>query len=63
MTHDPVSYLIHLIPGGIQIPFDHITLESLASDADFNIGITLPLHQPHHFVLGNQTLRPYQVDP
>ena len=58
-----MSYLIHLIPVGVEGPFDHITFEGLTSDADFNIGVTLSLHKPHHFVLSNHILSPHQMDP
>lgn len=53
----PPTHLIHLIPDGTEVLFDHVALKLGISDTDLHIRVTLPLHHaPHQVVLCNQTL-------
>ena len=57
-------HLVHLVPSGVQVLLDHVTLEGVLSDRDLGVGVTLALPQaPHQVVLGNQALRLQQVQP
>ena len=57
-----MSYLIHLIPGGVEVLFDHVTLEGHTTHADLDVGVALPL-PAHEAVLGDEVLGLHQMDP
>lgn len=56
-------YLIHLVPGGVEVGLDDMAGESFSTDVDFNIRITLPFdHAAHQVVFGHEVLPRQQVD-
>lgn len=58
------AYLIHLIPCGVEILLDHMTLEGHSPNVDLDIRVTLTLHHaPHQVILGYQILSFQKVNP
>lgn len=56
-------YLIHLIPGGVEIGLDDFACECFPTDIDLDIRVTLAFHHaPHQVVFGNKVLPGQQVD-
>lgn len=59
-----VTYLVHLVPRGVQVALDNLASKRLASNVDLHIRVTLAFHHAaHQVIFGNEILAGQEVNP